>query len=228
MSWFEAAKTEFDKLPKGGKIAVGGIVLLVAGIAFYEYMINRGQSASVSSVAGTPTNATAQGVGGLSALDTQSLAQSIAGLVNAQQTPGPQGPAGPIGPQGNPGPQTPPTQPGPVQAVIGSIDPFSRVTRGGVDSRGQRYWFNSPGTPSNQQGSLLFVPVGSQINQGSQGRIWLQTPGGAPQLLTSQKPMGGGPISTSVPSSRATITTETHTTYQVLEGRMIATKQKVE
>jgi len=100
---------EFKKLPPGGKWAVGGVAVLVAGIGFYHYK-TRGQTAS--GVAGTPSNQQPSGIGNLSALDTQSLAQSIAGFVNARSpsNPAPTG-QGTVTPVPTPGPTGTPTRP---------------------------------------------------------------------------------------------------------------------
>lgn len=233
MAWLSDATEEFKKLPKGGKIAVIGAFVLVAGIGFYEY--RKSQSASgVSSVAGVPSQAGAQSNGALSGLDMQSLANSIAGLVNAQQVP--TSPTGQqTGPTNNPGPQTPPP-PNPngplpntlfypntniVEAIIGKIQPGSTVIQGGSDARGQRFWFE------NIQGrSLLFAPIGSTVVQGGQGRLWLKSPGQQQVLLTGNAGMGGGPVHTEIPDRRIPVT-KTITQYNVLEGKMITQKYKL-
>lgn len=234
MAWLSDATEEFKKLPKGGKIAVIGAFVLVAGIGFYEYRKSQGAS-GVSSVAGVPSQAGAQSNGALSGLDVQSLANSIAGLVNAQQSPAqPTGPSGSPGPTNNPGPQQPPPNPnGPlpntlffpntniVEAIIGQVKPGSTVIQGGSDARGQRFWFE------NSQGrSLLFAPQGSEVIQGSQGRLWLKQPGQQQVLLTGNPGMGGGPIHTEIPDRRIPVT-KTITQYNVLEGKMITQKYKL-
>lgn len=126
MSWLTDAKAEWDKLPGGGKVAVAGIGLLTVGIAGYEWYINRNASATASSQAGVPStdpNAPGTGVGGLSALDTQSLANMIAGLVNTQGQVGAPGPTGPTGP---PGPTTHvPVPPPPIHGkpIVNPVNP---------------------------------------------------------------------------------------------------------
>jgi hypothetical protein len=78
---------EWKKLGTKGKLAVGGGFLVVALLGFYEYRKKQsGQTAS--SAAGVPAASNQGGIAGLSALDTQSLAQQIAGFVNARQSPG--------------------------------------------------------------------------------------------------------------------------------------------
>ena len=231
-SWLGDALEEYKRLPAWGKWATVLAFIGVAGIGFYEYRKNQGTS-GVNQVAGLPGQAGATSNGALNNLDMQTLANSIAGLVNAQQTPiQPNGPSGGTGPTNNPGPQQPPPN-GPlpntlfypntniVKAVPGTILPGSKVITGGTDTRGIRFWFE------NAQGrSLLFAPSGSTVVQGGQGRLWLKSPGQQQVLLTGNAPMGGGIMHSDIPDTRLPVT-KTIIQYNVLEGRLIPQKYRL-
>ncbi|SRR6266567_3889571 len=47
MGWLEDTSNEYKKLPTGGKIAVVGTLLLVAGVGFYEYRKNKGSTSGI-------------------------------------------------------------------------------------------------------------------------------------------------------------------------------------
>jgi len=180
MSWFSDAKGEWEKLPGGGKVAVAGIGLLVVGVAGYEWYINRNSSATASSQAGVPPNPATQGIGGLSALDTASLANMIAGLVNTQGKTGDTGAPGPPGPPPTPTPWKFPTLP--KGDILWKGTSGSRRLWYGTNKSNQLS-FNSlfpTGTTFRLSGRDIFytIPGGTEAKYGQQ--LASHTPGGTP------------------------------------------------
>jgi len=63
--------------------------------------------------------------------------------------------------------------------MLGKVGYGATINKGGVDVNGQRFWVGKG------NGTLFYAPVGSQINRGADGRIWIQPPGASKgQLLT--------------------------------------------
>lgn len=178
IAWLHDAMGEFKKLSPMGKTAVIGAFLLAGGIGFYEYRKSQ-SGTTASSVAGTPQNTSQGGIGGLSALDTQSLANMIAGLVNNQQ-----GTTTPPPPNNNPGGTT--TPPNFLDDLIGKIAPGSKINPGGNSKAFpgfQRFWYG------NHQ--LFYAPIGTKFTTGANGQVFYTLPDGKPQPFS--KTGGGGP-----------------------------------
>ena len=200
MSWFSDAKGEWDKLPGGGKVAVAGIALLVIGVGGYEYYKSTQAGATASQQAGVPPNPATQGIGGLSALDTSSLANMIAGLVNTQ---GQVGATGAPGPAGTPPPTPAFTWPSALNGM--------QIWQG---TQTHNFWFGPKGPQQDQVGQTLLsslFPTGTIFTtQGS--KLFYQLPGSTTPVasnITLVNPTpppevhhGGPPL----PSTRLTLT----------------------
>lgn len=65
MGWIEDSIEEFRKLPTAGKIAVGGVAVGVAVLAYAQYRASAGSAASSTSPASTSTNGDTSGLTGL-------------------------------------------------------------------------------------------------------------------------------------------------------------------
>ncbi len=175
---------EFKKLPTGGKVAVAGVFLLVAGVGFYEYRKSQSTSSGLSTTASTASPST----------DTQAAQQSqlpflpygSTALTDASGTPFA---------FVNPAPTSTPaststgtTTPNPRTPLLSSLPSnFPKWVLGSTANvNGQLFTLVPGGTPSNPV--LYGVP----------GRVSTQTalntpiqPGGK-QVLYAGK--GGGPM----------------------------------
>lgn len=119
-SWVGDTVEEFKQLPMWGKIAVGGVAALVAGLGIYEY--RKKQQTGTSPVPGAGS-ASMLGGGNLPPTNDP---QNVIGTAGnpIMGPPGPQGPAGPAGPQG---PASQPT-PVPIDAKNGFVNNTPKVT----------------------------------------------------------------------------------------------------
>lgn len=105
-SWVGDTVEEFKQLPIWGKIAVGGVAVLVAGIGIYEY--RKKQQTGTSPAPGSGSASMLSG----GSLPPTSDPQNVIGTAGnpVMGPPGPQGVPGPQGPAGAPAP-TPPQVP---------------------------------------------------------------------------------------------------------------------
>jgi hypothetical protein len=169
--------SEFKGAKKPEKVMIVIGVLAVAGVAYYVYRYKQ----ATATQQGVPTS-----TGVASSLPTgypvtgQNQTPTIPFGVNpifdpsgnliAFQNPGPGGGSPPV---------TTPSQPANwFTNFLGNVGYGTKITAGGVDTNGQRFWLG------NGNSSFFYAPVGSKLNYGAQGRIWLTPPGGTQQLLT--------------------------------------------
>lgn len=188
MAMLEDSVEEFKKLPTAGKVGIGAVIVLVAGIAIYER--NKAASTASSPLSGTSPVSSTDTTGTVGAAGTQSPFSMVG---NTPVLPSGTNPV--YDPSGNlvafqptstvnvaPPPITPPssnpTKPPPMPTVNTSpLVPNSLkvwMGRGGVLYQG---------TDVNHQ-SVVNLPKNSGVRAGSNGRYWVFTPSGQ-QLITN-------------------------------------------
>jgi hypothetical protein len=177
-----------DAKPAEKTVIILGIVA-VAGVAFYLW--RRGQSQAASSPVQT---AGGQVAGYPMAGSTPVLPSGVNPLYD---------PSGNLVAFQNPPPTTQTsTSTGPANwytNLLGKLGYNAVIRPGGYDTNGQRFWVGKTG---NSQ--MFYAPIGSTINYGSQGRVWITTPGSTGQLLTGPG-LSTSSLATIVPSRTANI-----------------------
>jgi hypothetical protein len=164
-----------DAKPAEKTVIILGVIG-VAGVAFYLW--RRGSSQAASSPVQTSSGQVA-GYPSVGANNTPVLPNGVNPIYD---------PNGNLVAFQNPPPTslTPPTT-GPstttplnwYTSVLGKLGYNTVIRPGGYDTNGQRFWVGKSG---NSQ--LFYAPIGSTINYGAQGRVWITPPGGNQQLLT--------------------------------------------
>lgn len=195
MSWLHDASTEFKKLPTGGKIAVVGIFVLVAGIGLYQYYKSRN----------TGTNA-------LGSAANASPSTDLAGASGYPTVPGPTGNQVPVLPGGL----------SPIFDSLGNLVGWQPTPSGSTPTptptptfqwpsqlTGQKIWQGTsthlfffgpkgpqPGRVGQTALSTLF-PTGTTFAPGPNNTFFYTLPGGTPQqapvnLVNPNPPKSGG------------------------------------
>lgn len=173
MGVFSEVTDEFKKAGNKERVLIVLGVAGVAGVAYYLYTHQVSGAAQgtqagppASQQAGYPTvgpNGTPVIPGGVTPIYDPSgnLVAFQNPLVNNGPVPGPGG--------------TPNNW---YTSLLGTVGYGAQIKPGGIDNLGQRFWIG----PGNN--NLFYAPVGSKINYGANGRIWITPPGGQQQLLT--------------------------------------------
>lgn len=166
--------------PKEKAMIVIGVIG-VAGVAYYIYAKRQASSVSQGTLANSPGGSQAAGyplAGGTPVIPSGvNPIFDPAGNLIAFQNPGSTPP--PPSPPGNPPPPVPSGNPANwFTNFLGSIGYGTQIRPGGTDVNGQRFWIGSGNS------NFFYAPVGSTIQQGAQGRIWITPKGGTQQLLT--------------------------------------------
>jgi hypothetical protein len=183
MAFFQDAVEEFKKLPTGGKIAIGGIVVLVGYLGYRAYEANAAsnaasQQASAADTSGTNSGyASVPGPGGSSIPILPSgltpLFDANGNLIGWQQTG-----------QGTTPPVTPPTSTGGGSSGSGSGSQNPFFSNAQISQQGSNFFLVQGSNKINL--SSLF-PKGTQFFGGGGGRAWYQLPGSnTKQLLVSK------------------------------------------
>jgi|SRR5579863_1594679 len=186
MAFFQDAVEEFKKLPTGGKIAIGGIVVLVGYLGYRAYEANAAsnaasQQASAADTSGTNSGyASVPGPGGSSIPILPSgltpMFDANGNLIGWQQTgQGTQPPVNPPTPTPTPGPGPQPGPKGPF---------FSNAQ---ISQQGNNFFLVQG---KNQINLNTLFPKGTQFFGGGGGRAWYQLPGSNQKLLLVSKGYG--------------------------------------
>lgn len=228
MAWLHDASEEFKKLPNGGKIAVVGIFVLVAGIGLYSYYKSR---TSGTNALGSAANA--------------SPSTDLTGASGFPTVPGPTGNQVPVLPSGlvpifdslgnlvgwQPAPtgSTPTPTPTPSFQWPGGLT-GQEIWQGTTT---KNFFFGPKGPQPGRQGqtalSTLF-PSGTTFTQGPNNTFFYTLPGGtqqqAPVNLVNPNPpkKGGGSLTHGIGGgTQVRFTPEKRIVqkYTVVHGRMI-------
>ncbi|SRR6266496_2042194 len=201
MGWAEDTVQEFKKLPPAGKIAVGGVVVAVAGFAVYQYIQSKkGSSTSVNVSGATPASGADAGalMGGLQSPWGQTpttagngitvpivptgvnpLFDALGNLIGWQQ----QAPTTAVAPP----PSTTTTKPTGGTTKTPTPKPIAAKSNNPIipyDFFGNHKFPTQAGKPGTNVSSYSYGGTTYNVHPGAGGRVWGQpTKGGSSVLL---------------------------------------------
>lgn len=178
MAFFQDAVEEFKKLPTGGKIAIGGIVVLVGYLGYRAYEANAASNAASQQASAADTSGANSGYSMVPGPGGNSVPILPGGLTPIYD---PNGnligwqPTTPTSP-----PVTPPA-PGGSSGSGNSNTPF--FSNAQISQQGNNFFLVQG---KNQINLASLFPKGTQFFGGGGGRAWYQLPGSnTKQLLVS-------------------------------------------
>jgi hypothetical protein len=173
--------SEFKQAGPKEKVLIVVTVVGAIGVAYYLYT----KKQQTGTQAGTPDSTATSGPPRSGFPETSTGTPNVpfgetplfdpAGNLIGWQSPGT--------PTPTPTPTATPNGPDWFTNFVGKLTPGTTIRSGGTDVNGQRFWIGKTGNSN-----LFYAPIGSTIQYGGSGRVWLSPAGNQSQHVLLSKP----------------------------------------